>query len=379
MIDEVDIRDIAKDELRSQIGVVLQEPFLFRGSIWENVTYGKPGATPEQVITVAKAGNCHDFIVRTAHGYDTWVGERGAGLSGGERQRVSIARVLLTDPRILILDEATSSVDAESEAAIQAALAELVRGRTTIAIAHRLSTLRNANRIMVVDQGKIIESGPHEALAAKGGLYARLLKIQGQMAAPPSVDRLAVETSKESESEWTSPLPDPRGHHPRWLTPDLARIHLGNHGALHVTVRDERIYGGVYAMCCFPVRHPREYLSLRYLDHEKREIEVGLIRRLSDWPAEAQRLISESLLKRYFVHTVRAIHAIEIFSSYLSFDVDTDLGPVQFIMRWQHDRAQDYGAAGKMLLDTDENRYLIPDVQGLPENERRLFQRYIYW
>jgi ATP-binding cassette subfamily B protein len=379
MIDEVDIRDIAKDELRSQIGVVLQEPFLFRGSIWENVTYGKPEATPEQVITVAKAGNCHDFIVRTAHGYDTWVGERGAGLSGGERQRVSIARVLLTDPRILILDEATSSVDAESEAAIQAALAELVKGRTTIAIAHRLSTLRNAHRIMVVDQGRIIESGSHEELAVKGGLYGRLLKIQGQMAASPSVDRLVAEKSNENEPGWTSPLPDPRGHHPRWLTPDLARVHLGNHGALHVTVRDERIYGGVYAMCCFPVRHPREYLSLRYLDHEKREIEVGLIRRLSDWPAEAQRLISESLLKRYFVHTIRSIYGIEIFSSYLSFDVDTDLGPVQFIMRWQHDRAQDYGAAGKMLLDTDENRYLIPDVQKLPENERRLFQRYIYW
>jgi len=381
MIDGVDIRDIAKDELRSQIGVVLQEPFLFRGSIWENVTYGKPNATPEQVITVSKAGNCHDFIVRTAHGYDTWGGERGAGLSGGERQRVSIARVLLTDPRILILDEATSNVDAESEAAIQGALAELVKGRTTIAIAHRLSTLRNANRIMVVDQGKIIESGPHEELAAKGGLYARLLRIQGQKATPPSIDHLVAEGSLtgDESSEWQSPLPHPRGHHPRWLPPDVARIHTGSHGALHVTVRDERIYGGVYAMCCFPVRYPREFISLRYLDHEKREVEVGLIRRLSDWPDEAQRLTSESLAKRYFVHTIRSIHNIEVFSSYLSFDVDTDLGPMQFIMRWQHDRAHDYGPSGKMLLDTDENRYLVPDVQELPENERRLFQRYIYW
>jgi len=380
-IDGVNIRDIHKDELRSQIGVVLQDPFLFRGSIWDNVTYGKPDATPEQVIQVAKAGNCHDFIVRTAHGYDTWVGERGAGLSGGERQRVSIARVLLIDPRILILDEATSSVDAESEAAIQAALAELIRGRTTIAIAHRLSTLRNAHRIMVVDQGKIIECGTHEELAEKGGLYARLLKIQGQMGAKPTIDRLLVESRRQSDeaAEWTSPLPDPRGHHPRWLTPELARVHIGSHGALHVTIRDERIYGGVYAMCCFPVRYPREYISLRYLDHEKREVEVGLIRRLSDWPTDAQRLISESLAKRYFIHTIRSIHSIEVFSSYLSFSVDTDLGPVQFIMRWQGDRAQDYGMSGKMLLDTDENRYLIPDVQQLPENERRLFQRYIYW
>ncbi len=128
LMDGIDIREFQKDNLRSQIGVVLQEPFLFRGSIWENVVYGRPESTPEEVIAASKAGNCHDFIMRQMHGYDTWVGERGAGLSGGERQRVSIARVLLTDPKILILDEATSSVDAESEAAIQAAMAEVGEG-----------------------------------------------------------------------------------------------------------------------------------------------------------------------------------------------------------------------------------------------------------
>ncbi len=379
-IDGVDIRSIPLDELRGQIGVVLQEPFLFRGSVWENVTYGAPHATPEQVIAAAKAANAHDFIMRMAHGYDTWVGERGAGLSGGERQRISIARVLLTDPRILILDEATSSVDAESEAAIQAALAEVVKGRTTIAIAHRLSTLRSASRILVVDNGLIVESGSHEELLAQKGLYAKLVRIQGQ-AAMPTLDDLQAQQALASESSVfeNAPLPDPRGHQCRWLTPDLARIHLGSLKTLHVTVREERIYGGVYAVRSLPVRYPREFISLRFVDHDKREVEVGLIRNLDQWPRETQELISESLLKRYFVHIIKAIHSIETFPGYFNFDVETDRGPIQFMMRWQSDRAQDYGPSGKMLLDSEENRYLIPDINALPDDDRRLFLRHIYW
>lgn len=379
-IDGVDVRSIPLDELRGQIGVVLQEPFLFRGSVWENVTYGAPQATPEQVISAAKAANCHDFILRMAHGYDTWVGERGAGLSGGERQRISIARVLLTDPRILILDEATSNVDAESEAAIQAALAELVKGRTTIAIAHRLSTLRSARRILVVDNGMIVESGTHDELVKQNGLYAKLVRIQGQ-AQMPTLDVIQAQQALASESSVfeNAPLPDPRSHHCRWLTPDVARIHLGNLNTLHVTVREERIYGGVYAVRCLPIRFPRKYISLRFIDHDKCEVEVGLIRDLDEWPQETQQLIRESLLKRYFVHIIKAVRRIETFPGYFNFDVETDRGPMQFMMRWQSDRAQDYGPSGKMLLDSEENRYLIPDINALPEDDRRLFLRHIYW
>ena len=378
-IDGVDTRAIPLDELRTQIGVVLQDPFLFRGSIWENITYGKPSATPEHVLTATKAANAHDFIMRATHGYDTWVGERGAGLSGGERQRVSIARVLLTDPRILILDEATSSVDAESEAAIQAALAEVVKGRTTIAIAHRLRTLRTARRILVMDRGKIVESGSHDELLSVNGLYARLVRIQG--IATPTVDHAAAAAALAPESPMfeNGPLPDPRGHHVRWLTPDLARIHLGTLNALHVSVREERIYGGVYAVRCFPVRFPREYISLRFIDHDKREVEIGLLRALDTWPAEVQRLIEQSLLKRYFVHVIRRINSIESFGGYLNFDVDTSLGPMQFMMRWQGDKAHDYGPGGKMLIDTEENRYLIEDVKALPERDQVMFLRHIYW
>ena len=177
----------------------------------------------------------------------------------------------------------------------------------------------------------------------------------------------------------TGPLPDIRSHHPRWLTPETAFIHLGNLGALHVTIRDESIYGGIYTVRCLPVHYSWEYLSLRYLNEEKREVEVGLIRRLADWPEATQTLVRESLLKRYFVHTIRGIELIEIINGYLHFKVETDLGPKDFMLRWQSDRAHDYGANGKMLLDTEEQRYLIPDVNQLPPRDQGLFQRYVYW
>ena len=192
-VNGVDLRDIKLEELRKHIGVVLQEPFLFRGTIWSNLTYGMTDATCEQVIAAAKAANAHGFIMRQPLGYDTCIGERGAGLSGGERQRISIARALLYNPRILILDEATSSVDTESEQLIQAALALATKGRTTIAIAHRLSTLKESDRILVVDSGRIIEQGSHEKLLAQQGTYYRLVKIQTELSREPAVDSLAVQ------------------------------------------------------------------------------------------------------------------------------------------------------------------------------------------
>ncbi len=182
LIDGVDIRSLPVAEYRKHIGLVLQEPFLFFGTIAENIAYGKPDATREDIVAAARAAHAHEFILRLPHGYDSLVGERGQALSGGERQRISIARALLIDPKILILDEATSSVDTTTEKEIQKALDNLVRGRTTIAIAHRLSTLREASRLVVLDRGRVVEVGGHDALMAQEGHYYRLYQAQARNA-----------------------------------------------------------------------------------------------------------------------------------------------------------------------------------------------------
>ena len=167
-------------DYRRNIGLVLQEPFLFFGTIAENLAYGKPDATREEIIAAARAAHAHEFILRLPQGYDSMVGERGQGLSGGERQRISIARALLIDPKILILDEATSSVDSETEKEIQRALENLVKGRTTIAIAHRLSTLQKADRLVVLDRGVVVEEGSHDVLMEREGAYYRLYQAQAR-------------------------------------------------------------------------------------------------------------------------------------------------------------------------------------------------------
>jgi len=180
LLDGRDIRSFAVADYRRHIGLVLQEPFLFFGTIAENIAYGKPHATREEIIAAARAAHAHEFILRLPQGYDSMVGERGQGLSGGERQRISIARALLIDPPILILDEATSSVDSETEKEIQKALDNLVQGRTTIAIAHRLSTLHRADRLVVLDRGEVVEEGSHDVLMAKEGAYFRLYEAQAR-------------------------------------------------------------------------------------------------------------------------------------------------------------------------------------------------------
>ena len=186
-LDGTDIRQLKIADYRSQIGLVLQEPFLFFGTIADNIAYGKPGATREDIVAAARAAHAHEFILRMPQGYDSLVGERGQGLSGGERQRISIARALLINPRILILDEATSAVDTETEKEIQRALDNLVRGRTTIAIAHRLSTLRKADRLVVMDKGEVVEEGSHDELIDAQGAYWRLYEAQQRQAEAEAV------------------------------------------------------------------------------------------------------------------------------------------------------------------------------------------------
>jgi ATP-binding cassette subfamily B protein len=180
-IDGIDEKEISQKSLRSQIGVVLQETFLFAGTVYDNIAYAKPSATRDEVITASKLAGAHQFIMKMPDAYNTRVGERGHTLSGGERQRIAIARALLHNPRILILDEATSALDTETEKQIQDALRILSKDRTTIAIAHRLSTLRNATRLVVLDKGTIAEVGTHDELIQKKGIYYNLVMAQRQM------------------------------------------------------------------------------------------------------------------------------------------------------------------------------------------------------
>ena len=383
LLDGVDIRQLATSDLRQHVGVVLQEPFLFRGTILDNLIYGRPEATAVEAITAALAAQAHDFILRTPLGYDTWLGERGAGLSGGERQRMSIARALLYDPKVLVLDEATSSVDTESEKAIQEALELLTRGRTTLAIAHRLSTLRNSDRILVFDQGRLIEQGPHEELMRLDGTYARLVRIQTQVSRnkqlEASLNGVALEEPDAEEESATSHNVEPAEFGVRWLEPGATQLQHGPRQTLEATLADGSVHRGVFAVQCFPASRTDEFISLRTWDRDGQEQEMGIVRRLEDWPAESQSLIRAALSRRYLLRRIDAIDDIKLEHGYLNFRVHTDQGPCTFTMRWTQTQAQDFGARGKVLVDLEDNRFLVADVEALSRSQRELFQRFIYW
>jgi ABC-type multidrug transport system ATPase subunit len=404
-IDGCDVRRIAREDLRSQIGVVLQEPFLFRGTVWENLVYGRPTASIEEALIAAKGANAHDFIMRLPFAYDTPLGERGAGLSGGEKQRLSIARALLYNPRILILDEATSSVDTESEKAIQDALTVLTRGRTTIAVSHRLSTLRNADRILVLDRGNLVEQGTHHELLALDGLYAKLVRIQTQLTADAALNGVATHLGSlqcHSQEGGTTigngqgrssagavainarrPAPGDeeailRTLSLRWLTPENARIEQSDFNTVKLVVGDQS-YVGIVGVQPLPATCPSKWVSLRYVDLDGAEHETGFVRDLAEWPDTPRMLLERMLRRRYYVRVITGIDTIHLKHGLLKFQVRTDRGPAQFTMRCSHSQVQDYGRKSKLLTDVEDNRFLIEDLDALSRREQRLFRRFVYW
>jgi ATP-binding cassette, subfamily B, bacterial len=375
-VDGHDIRALSSRDLRERLGVVFQDSFLFRGTIWRNLSYGRPQATVEEGLRAARAAGAHDFICRQPLAYETLLGEHGAGLSGGEKQRLSIARTLLYDPRILVLDEATSNVDAEAEKAIQEALAELVRGRTTIAIAHRLSTLRNADRILAFDRGRLVEQGTHAELLAADGIYARLVRIQTQVTKQPTVDTLLDGDAGAAQPQPPGPTPPATGI--EWLDPARHRFAMG--GLERIEMHSEE--GGVAAIVAvptFPASHPEAYLSIRGWDDHGDEVELGMIRALGDWDPADRDAIRAALARRSLVRTIHRVHDARLAHGYVDFDVETDAGRAAFTIRWTQGQAFDFGGGGRMLIDTDENRWVVPRVDALPPADRERFLHYVYW
>ena len=397
-VDGIDIRDLSMHDLHEKLGVVFQESFLFRGTIWKNLSYGRPQATIEQGLAAAKAAGAHDFLCRQPLAYETLLGEHGAGLSGGEKQRLSIARTLLYDPRVLVLDEATSNIDAEAEKSIQEALAVLVRGRTTIAIAHRLSTLRNADRILAFDRGRLVEQGTHAELLAADGIYARLVRIQTQVSKQPTVDSLLVEDTTRRDASapapvdaWASPTtveplpaPAPDTSPPpsaciQWLEPQRYHFAIGPHERIELWQGDSRIAAGIFVVRTFPATHPEGYLSVRGWGESGDEVELGMMRTLDGWNDADVAIVRRALARRSLVRTITRVHGMQLGHGYLDLDVDTDAGRQGFTMRWTQSQAVDFGTDGKMLIDTEENRWVVRRVADLPKADRERFLQYVYW
>ncbi len=394
LIDGIDVREMSLTQMRQHLGIVLQDSFLFRGTIWDNLVYGKPETTIEEGLASARAAGAHDFIARNRLGYETPLGEQGAGLSGGEKQRLSIARTLLYNPKMLVLDEATSNIDAEAEREIQQALEVLTQGRTTIAIAHRLSTLRNADRILVFERGRLIEEGPHTQLLKQGGTYARLVKIQTQLSKDADVDTLDVTSATVVETAVeTAPVVEPKEPRPEnrpmlhWLDPMKDVIASSPSGQLRIKKTllgqwDRSAFEeveDVFAIRLFPAHHPEAYLSLRTWNEHGDHLEVGLIRNLSEWPVEMQTMVRNSLEKRYHFRRIARIHSIKLAHGFLECDVETQLGRESFLMRWTQSSVQEFGNLGKIITDTEENQYVIDDISLLRKSDQIEFQRYIYW
>ena len=380
LVDGHDIRDLAMRDLREKLGIVFQDSFLFRGTIWKNLAYGRPQATIEEGLAAAKAAGAHDFLCRQPLAYETLLGEHGAGLSGGEKQRLSIARTLLYDPRVLVLDEATSNIDAEAEKSIQEALAVLVKGRTTIAIAHRLSTLRNADRILAFDRGRLVEQGTHAELLAADGIYARLVRIQTQVSKQPTVDTLLVEDETAREpAAVEAATPPPAGI--VWLDPTAHRFRIGPQERIELWTTEGAApeAAGLFVVRTFPASHPEGYLSVRGWSEVGEEIEIGMLRDLGAWPEADREVVRAALRRRALVRSIRRVHDVKLAHGYLDFDVESDVGRRTFTARWTQSQVSDFGTTGKMLVDTEENRWVVPRIDDLPKADRERFLHYVYW
>ncbi len=357
-VDGKDIRCLSIEAYRKHIGIVLQEPFLFFGTIADNVGYGQPNATGAQIIEAARAARAHEFILRLSEGYDSLVGERGQSLSGGERQRIAIARAILVDPRILVLDEATSAVDTQTEREIQRALDNVVAGRTTIAIAHRLSTLRKADLLIVIKDGHLVERGTHAELLAKDGEYARLHRAQASATAQASVE--IDQPAPEEEIASTTRIP----------TPEL----------LLASDADGRLWAGrgadgermrVVPRRCFPLSRPDGFVCLVDERHRDRACIEGL----AALGADSRQALLAALAESEFLPLVTHIARVRHEATWSEWQVETDRGPRSFIVD-QEDHIRRLDDGRHVITDSFGMRFLVPAPENLDPHSRRWLGRY---
>jgi ATP-binding cassette subfamily B protein len=359
-LDGVDVTRVAVEQYRRQIGIVLQDSFLFFGTLGENIAYGLPDAEPSKVLDAARAARAHDFVLKLPEAYDSLVGERGQSLSGGERQRVAIARAILVDPKILVLDEATSAVDVQTEREIQRALDNVVAGRTTIAIAHRLSTLAKADKLLVLKDGKVVETGTHAELLALGGEYARLQRAQQKSQPVPEIDD--NDNDDDGAEAVSEPLavPAPAALRLRWSADTDTLSAETAHGTVAVSARRS-----------FPLTDPERFVCLV----DPRGHELCCIEAPAALSAESRSALEQALAASELLPRVERIEAVRAEATQSTWQVVTDRGERAFVVE-QEDHIRRLADGRHLITDQHGMRYLVPRPEELDLKSRRLLSSF---
>ncbi|HEY6081587.1 MAG TPA: DUF1854 domain-containing protein [Polyangiaceae bacterium] len=357
-LDGVDVRTLSLEDYRHHIGIVLQDSFLFFGSIGENVAYGLPEAKPAQVLAASRAARAHEFVLKLPEGYDALVGERGQSLSGGERQRVAIARAILVDPQILVLDEATSAVDAQTEREIQRALDNVVAGRTTLAIAHRLSTLAKADRLLVLKDGKLVESGTHTELLALGGEYWRLQRAQAQQHPGRALEPEATAEPQPAAEPEPSRVPAQAAELELSWSPQTDTLSvLGSDGQSLVA----------FPRRCFPLSDPERFISL--VDARGREL--CCIESPALLTAESRQALASAFGATELLPLIVSIERVDARATSSTWQVVTDRGERELVVE-QEDHIRRLADGRHLITDSFGMRYLVPRPEQLDAKSRRL-------